>query len=112
MIRDIGLAVEALQPGHTLQEMQGVSHDEFVLHVELMIEAGLLVGRVARMLGPTRVNVERLTWTGYDFVDASRSNSLWLRAKTTVIKPTASWTFDLLKEWLKTEISKGLPSIG
>lgn len=28
-----------------------------------------------------------------------------------LIKPAGSWTFDVLKEWLKTEILQGLPTI-
>ncbi len=48
---------------------------------------------------------------GCDFLDAARSDTLWAKAKTSVIKPSASWTFDLLKEWLKAEISSGLPTL-
>ncbi len=28
-----------------------------------------------------------------------------------VLKPAGSWTFDVLKEWLKAEITQGLPTL-
>lgn len=35
-----------------------------------------------------------------------------VRRKSNVIKPTASFTFDVLRDWLKTEITQGLPTLG
>ena len=53
----------------------------------------------------------RLTWAGQDFADAISSDTLWCKAKENVLKPAGSWTFDVLKEWLKAEILQGLPTI-
>ena len=57
------------------------------------------------------INLKELTWKGNDFIKAAQDDSLWNKAKTEVIKPTASWTFDLLLEWLKAEARTkiGLP---
>ena len=45
------------------------------------------------------------------FASAIDNDTLWRRAKENVIKPAGSWTFDVLKEWLKAEIVQGLPTI-
>jgi len=45
---------------------------------------------------------------GNEFVDAMRDDTLWKKAKDSVIKPGASWTVKLLFEWLKTEIKQRL----
>jgi len=55
--------------------------------------------------------VERLTWAGCEFADAVRSDTLWAKAKKEVIKPGISFTFDILKEWLKAEITQGFPTL-
>jgi len=57
------------------------------------------------------MDIVRLTWEGCDFADAVRSDTLWKKAKEMVIKPTASFTFGLLKDWLKSEIAQGLPTL-
>jgi hypothetical protein len=40
-----------------------------------------------------------------------RDDTVWKKAKEHVLKPGASWTFDILKEWLKAEAKSrlGLP---
>jgi hypothetical protein len=112
LVRQICFAVEDLEPGQYLQEVDGVDESAFAHHVALMIDAGLVSGDVVQMLGSTaHAHVERLTWTGHDFADAARSDTLWKKAKDNVIKPGASWSFDLLKEWLKAEVKNGFPTL-
>jgi len=113
LIRDIALAVEKLRPGEALDSMPGVDIQELGSHVELMLDAGLIEGKVLPgfMGSIMAVMVFRLTWDGHDFLDAARSETLWKKAKDSVIAPTASWTFEILKEWLKTEIKNGLPTL-
>ena len=81
-------------------------------HAELLIEAGLLKGRALRGgngLGP--VAIEGLTWAGHDFIDAAKDETIWAKAKTTVLKPAVAVTFDALLQWLKRQVldSLGLP---
>lgn len=56
-------------------------------------------------------DVQRLTWSGCDFVDAIQDDTLWAKARAKVMKPTASFTFAVLKDWLKAEIAQGLPTL-
>jgi hypothetical protein len=82
-------------------------------HVQLMIDAGLIEGTALRDPDGTfsRSVVSRLTWAGHDFIESTRDNTVWKKAKEHVLKPGASWTFDLLKDWVKQEIKGkiGLP---
>ena len=113
LIRSIALATEALESGKYLTELPGTPMVLFAEHVRLMIAAGLVEGRVLDTIGADAeaAVVMRLTWDGHDFLDAARSDTLWKKAKESVIAPTMSWTFDILKEWLKTEIANGFPAL-
>jgi hypothetical protein len=82
-------------------------------HLILTIKAGLVEGQI---LGkPTQyeepIIIERLSWKGHDFLDSSEDESIWAKAKETIIKPGVSFTFDLLWEWLKGQAREkiGLP---
>lgn len=110
LVRAIAQATEALKPGEILTHMPDVDAHELASHVRLMVDAGLLEARVQGYMGhePPSIAVLRLTWAGCDFLDAARSDSLWAKAKSSVIAPTASWTFDILKDWLKDQIRQSL----
>jgi hypothetical protein len=47
----------------------------------------------------------RLTWAGHDFADAISEDNVWNKAKEHVLKPTASWTFDILMKYLESLIT-------
>lgn len=87
--------------------------EERAYHVQLLIDAGLVEGTAVR--GPQGAFigavVSRLTWAGHDFLQSVRDDSVWQKAKENVLKPGASWTFDILKEWAKHELKQklGLP---
>jgi hypothetical protein len=40
-----------------------------------------------------------------------RDDTIWKKAKEQVLKPGASWSFEILKEWAKHELKQkfGLP---
>jgi hypothetical protein len=46
------------------------------------------------------------TWVGQDFIDAAEGDTLWEKAKKTVIKPGAAFTFHIVLDWLKMETKK------
>jgi hypothetical protein len=82
-------------------------------HINLLLEEGFINGSIQNNCDGLidAVTISRLTWKGHDFLDASRDESIWLKAKETILKPAASITFSLLLEWLKEEAKKkiGLP---
>lgn len=112
-VRQILLATEALGHDQQLDRLDGMDTDTFVHHVLLMQDGGLIQARAMAGSGSMAnfAHVLRLTWAGHDFLDAARSDTLWQKAKTEVMRPGLSFTFDLVKDWLKTEIAQGFPSL-
>jgi len=116
LIRRIALAVANLPHGKILADMDGVDAPNFVLHVLWMREGGLIdAGDAGATLDshlPQAAWINRLTWDGCEFVDAVRSDTLWNKAKETIIKPSLAFSFSVFRDWLKTEIAQGLPALG
>lgn len=52
-----------------------------------------------------------LTWEGHEFLDASRSQSTWEKAKALVLSKSGTLSFELLKEAL-VAISKKQLGVG
>ena len=94
-------------------EIDGYNNNQISYHIKLLHQAGLIEGSDCSGCGPDGFVwiVDRLTWRGHDFLDASKDDTMWNKAKDTVLKPSASFTFDLLLEWLKNQASQklGLP---
>jgi hypothetical protein len=113
LIRRILLDVENMPPEGILQRFDVPEYDHTTIgeHVRLLIRAGLIRGEMADTFGGVHFVVSGLTWKGHDFLDAARDATIWKRAKDTILKPTASITFDLLFEWLKEQAKRtlGLP---
>jgi len=107
MKRDMDLIRKILQRIEADQDLNldDYSTEEICYHVALLKDAGFLeaflsTGESGDITG---VSVTRLTWQGHDFLDATRDDTLWCKAREHVLKPAASWTFSLLLEWLKQE---------
>jgi len=112
LVRKIVLATADLPAGESLEGMDGVDDATFAMHAQWMQEAGLIEAAIASFMGgESLATVIRLTWDGCEFADAVASDTLWAKAKATVIKPSASFTFGVLRDWLKSEIQQGFPSI-
>lgn len=113
LIRRIAIEAEDLPARHILTALDGVDADRFFVHVAWMKEAGLLMASITEYQSndAPRVHVHRLTWAGCEFLDAARNDTTWNKVKDKVLKPGMSFTFDLLKEALKAEISQGFPTI-
>lgn len=110
LIRHIVLAVrDAAGP---LNRFDDVDINTFGEHALLLQEAGLIEASIqVTQHRPTAVIIWRLTWSGQDFADAITDENLWRKAKDAVIKPTASWTFGVLLEYLKGEIMHNIPGL-
>lgn len=113
IVRRIALETTELPENMSLIGLEGVDQRTFGVHVIWMQEAGLLTAAVQEFTSgePPVARVRRLTWDGCDFADAVRSDTLWNSAKENVLKPGISFTFDVLKDWLKAEIAQGLPTL-
>lgn len=48
-------------------------------------------------MGPINFTASRLTWTGHEFLDAIRSDTVWNKTKQTFSSKGLDMTFDLIK---------------
>lgn len=81
-------------------------------HFLILRDAGLVLGTVSgNDANPGRYIIHRLTWSGHEFIQSFREDTVWKKAKDHVLKPGASWTFEILKDWVKQELKEktGLP---
>lgn len=113
IVRRIALETAELEYGFGLDALEGVDKNTFTAHVEWMCEAGLIKANFTRYEDgtPPEAVITRLTWDGCEFADSVRSDTLWRKAKETVIKPTSSFTFGVMRDWLRQEILQGLPTL-
>ena len=112
VVRRILLHVEeAREP---IQSIPDCAPDVFAYHAALLTEAGFLEGKIIRgpKGNPFAAFVLRMTWQGHEFLDAARNDSVWQTAKEKMLKPGMSWTFDLLREVLKSLAKQQLARAG
>ena len=106
LVRKILFAVEEREMGEIGKiDIPDYSQELIGRHVELMLERGLIDGKVIpNSDGPhhriAAYIVNRLTWNGYDFLDASRNETIWERAKKKCMEETGGLALDLLRETL------------
>ena len=111
LVREILLRIEATEPGKAIRlDDSGYGEEEIGLHVELMIEHGLIEGKtIPSSDGPAhrilKYWIERMTWEGHDFLNAARHDSIWKKAKAKCLEATGGLAFDVLKACL-TELGK------
>ena len=113
VVRQILLACENLPFGEQFESLEGVDTDTYVTHVVWMQQAGLVQAN-AQAGGGSYASfaiVLGLAWEGCEFADAMRDETLWAKAKTKFMRPGISFTLDIVKDWLKAEITQGLPTL-
>lgn len=113
IVRRIALATTDLEYNRVLTGLDDIDEITFGVHVIWMSEAGLVQATIQEFQSgePPKVRVRRLTWDGCEFADAVRSDTIWRKAKESVLNPATSFTFGLLKEWLAAEIRNGFPTL-
>ena len=111
LVRKILLRMEDESNGHFDGRiyLEGYTADQIGFHVYLMIEAGLIEGVDATTYdsqGPEAIP-SRITWFGYDFLDACRDEGRWKKAKE-IFDRAGGVTFDMAKEILLSLMVKGV----
>lgn len=106
LVREILLQIEATEPGKAIKlDTPSYGDEEIGLHVELMIENGLVKGitipsgdgSAHRILA---YRIEGMTGDGQDFLDAARNDTIWKNAKEKCLETTGRLAFDVLKACL------------
>ena len=91
-------------------DLSGYTDEQILYHYDLMEEAGLIVADLTRGGRGQVLNVfvKRLTNLGHDFLDASRSDTVWSKFKQAVAKVGGSISIpiavELLKQLVKAEL--------
>lgn len=109
LIRTILIEQAKLPPdGAFLDKIKKVDNNIFAEHVRLLIERGLVEGSVSpsNADGAVTAIVTRLTWNGQDLVSEIENEKTWKEVKKRVISPGVAWSFDVLKEVLKSVAMK------
>ena len=102
MRRDLDLVREILlqlEGQNHVGEIAGRAPQEVTYHVSLLEGAGLVTQDLYTnlYLNESLLDGIRITWSGHEFLDASRSKATWEKAKQIVIQKTGSLSFELVK---------------
>ena len=68
-------------------QIDGISQLEVLIHLEMLIEAGFVVGEVIRdnsEVDPVFGHANRLTWNGHDFLEAIENPGNWSKIKSLI----------------------------
>src|SRR5438105_3635600 len=98
LIREILLKTEDLPFGgfHDIA-VDGRSADEISYHVMLLNEVGLIEAEDLTTHDGVCWKPKRLTYSGNEFLDAARSNTVWIKARTAIMQATGTLTLEALK---------------
>jgi hypothetical protein len=96
LVREVLLQLEAQDH---VGEIAGRTPQEVAYHVSLLEGAGLVTQELYTnmYLNDSLLDGIRITWSGHEFLDASRSKPTWEKAKQIVIQKTGVLSFELVK---------------
>ena len=100
LVRQLMLQIEALPAAPPVQYRMSEIEDPILLaHLEMLIEAGLVNGRISRSQGARGdvISVSGLTWQGHEWTEMVRSQSVWNDVKSAVLDGGGVLTFELTK---------------
>lgn len=102
LVRDLLLTIE----DDDKRRLEQYPYDLQARHFLIVRDAGLAMGAVSGDdSNPGRYMPFRLTWQGHEFLQLMREDSLWKRAKETIMKEGVSWTFEILKAWAVAQLT-------
>lgn len=99
-LRKILVAIEALPTEDSTIDsagIEGIDNEAAAYHMRLLLEAGLAVGGCRNALGPPHCWCERLTWSGHEFLDAIRRDTVWHKIREIARERGIDLTFDLIR---------------
>ena len=110
LVRDLLIAIEGMGSGKAvIPQIDGRSDDEIGYHLKLLLEAGFLKGVESKCHGSgTRVLPISLTWQGHEFLDLSRNDTNWSKAKSWILSRGQELSIDALKTALSLMLREAL----
>ncbi len=91
--------------GEEKVDLSEYTEDQIYYHMALLISGGLAEGPIplySKRLRkesdiPIAVNIDRLTWSGHEFLDQARNSGNWEKAKKYVVDKGQSLTIESIK---------------
>lgn len=76
------------------------SFSDISFHAELLRAHGLIEADVQKAWGgvPSSCRLSALTWEGYDYLDAIRSEKVWAKAKSAIADSVGDTSLSVIKE--------------
>jgi len=115
LVRKILIDMEGCESGYVGNlEIEGYTEDQILHHVYLMGQANLLEIADITSIGSESPQALPLsiTWSGHDFLDAMRDDTIWNKAKEKVLMPAGKAavgaSFSVLLGWLKYQAAEKL----
>ena len=95
---------------HKEINIEGYNQNQTSYHIKLLDDAGLLEAMDVSSMGKDRFRwwPGSLTWNGQEFLSVANDDSIWNKAKEKFMKPTMSFTVELLFEYLKAKTMEKL----
>jgi hypothetical protein len=100
LVREIMLKIEALPTGPpVLYRVSEVEDLVLLNHLEMLIDAGLVRGKISRSQGARGdvIGISTLTWEGHEWIDLVRDPRVWDEAKTELQENGGALSFELTK---------------
>ena len=98
ILLDIEGSPEANGLGFIELGFEGKTQTEVSYHVHLLKEAGLLeASDLSNSVDGLLWFPNRLTYAGHEFIEATRSETVWTKAKSTVLEKTGGLSLGVLK---------------
>jgi hypothetical protein len=109
LIRNILRAVESYDDPYGIDSqtiaIEGYSEAQISGHIKMLLDGGLLEAKAES--GGFQANDSyaglNLTWDGQDFVSITKDDSLWKKAKETIVSSGVSFTVQSLLVWMKAQ---------
>ena len=101
LVRQILLALEEKPDvDYGLHAMSGVDNEQLVYHASLLLDGGLIDGRVQRthLDRPTSVSMLRLTWAGHELLAHMQDPQVWEEVKTVASKSRVTLAVESIKD--------------
>jgi hypothetical protein len=107
LIRAILLEIERLPDdrGNNIH-IEGHPDEEVAYHIGLLHHAGLIEAINVSSTTSNRWLAKSLTWDGHEFLDAARSETVWVKAKDLALKATGALTVESVKAALPEVIKR------
>ncbi len=81
-------------------EVEGYNREVVSYHIMLLYEAGLIEAIDDSSFSKSEWVPTRLTWEGHEFVEASRDEDRWAKAKQVIKERGGGMAFDVIKTLL------------